>query len=249
MGTTLATEVVEASYGSLAPVRFQINSRAGRPNRVVASSTPAGSPGLASNPVPEVLVTDANNNNVQNAAVLFEVLAGGGTVGGAPQFSTLTDTAGKAKPSNWIFGATAGLNRLRATVLRNGQLDATVTGNPVTFDVTTIVSGTIVVYVTVYGSPRAGVTVTLSGAASRSGATLVDGSATFANLPVGQYTVAIVPPGGAFFNPTSQTVTLAANQTLNVSFDGFGAGAGRAGVDNLSLPGRAHAGMLTSSGN
>jgi hypothetical protein len=228
MGARPGAEAVEASFGTLPPVVFTLNSTAGAPHAVAASTTPAGAPGAAASPVPEVLVTDANANPVPNAAVLFEVLAGGGTVGGGAQASTTTDANGKARPASWVFGMNAGLNRLRASVLRNNQLDANVQGNPVSFDVTTTTTGAVTVRTTIYGIPRSGVGVTLMGAASRTGATTADGTITFSGLPAGQYIVTIAPPSGTFFSATSQSVSLAASQTVLVEFDGHGAAAGRA---------------------
>lgn len=227
LGVRPGAEVVEASFGTLAPVQFTVNATAGPPHTVVAGSVPRGAPGGAASPVPEVLVTDANGNNVPNASVRFEVLAGNGTVAGGAQAMTTTDANGKARPINWIFGMTAGQNRLRASVLRNNQLDATVIGNPVMFDVTTASTGTIVVCVTIYSAGRGNVAVTLTGAESRSGVTIADGTATFQNLTPGQYTVTITPPSGTYFPVTSETVTVGASETVAVEFDGHGASAGR----------------------
>ncbi len=236
MGPQLAgAEVVEATFAGLPAVQFTVSPHAGAPMSIAAASVPAGDAGAPAQPLPEVLVTDAFANPVADAAVLFEVLAGGGTVAGGTQTSTTTDAAGKAKPLNWILGMTPGLNQLRASVLRNGQPDTGVNGNPVTFDVTTVSGGTIVVQVTVYGFPRAGVAVVVSGAALRTGTTIADGTATFAGLPAGQYTVTITPPSGIFFNPTSQNVSLSVGQTRTVAFDGFGASAGRGKGNSLQV--------------
>jgi hypothetical protein len=229
MGQQVGLEVVEASSGTLMPVRFEILSQSAAPNRVVATTVPAGRPGVATAPVPEVRVTDVYGNDVDRAPVLFEVLAGGGYVpisaAQSPRYSTQTGPNGRAAPPSWILGTAPGLNQMRATVNRSGAPDPAVTGNPVMFEVTTVLDGTIIVRVSVYGAARQGVTVNLSGAATASRVTIADGSATFSSLAAGAYTVTVVPPAGTFFSPTSSAVNLSANQTVTVTFDGFGAAA------------------------
>src|SRR5690606_18267727 len=71
------------------------------------------------------------------------------------------------------------------------------------------------------GQPLAGVTVTLSGDASRTATTDANGSYSFPNLAAGDYTGTITGfPADVAFPETSQTVTREANTALAVSFNG-----------------------------
>lgn len=210
---------LEASVASLSPVVFTATSQAGAPLSVSAVSAPSITPAN-----PTVLVVDANGNPVPNVNVLFAVTAGGGAV---TPGTVVTDAFGRAS-TTWTFGPQAGtLNRVTATVLRNGQPDPAVQGNPVTFEHTPVATGSICVYIDVYGEPLANVPVTATGPDTRTGNTDSDGVITFSGLTPGTYTVTIVPPPGVTFNATSQQVVVVAGQTPAVFFEGFGAAASK----------------------
>jgi len=221
-GPTAGINELEAAVTNLAPVVFTATSVAGAPLQVSALTAPAGAAGALSEPEPYVTVTDGNGNPVPNTTVAFQVVAGGGSVN---PMTSQTDAMGRARTA-WTFGPQAGvLNRLTATVLdSNQQPDANVQGNPVTFEHTPAATGSIRVYVDIYGVPQANVAVSLTGPETRNGATDSAGVITFANLMPGVYTVTIVPPPGTFFNSTSQQVTVTAGATPGVVFEGFGDG-------------------------
>jgi hypothetical protein len=211
---------LEASVTNLTPVVFRATSAAGAPRQVTAVSVPAGGAGSLATPEPLVFVVDANGNPVPNAPVRFDVLAGGGSVN---PVNTQTDASGRARTA-WMLGPQPGtLNRLTATVLANNQPDPNVQGNPVTFEHTAPATGSICVYITVYGEPLANVAVSVAGPDTRNGTTDTDGVITFANLSPGTYTVTIVPPAGITFTSTSQQVVVTAGATPGVFFEGFGA--------------------------
>ena len=74
---------------------------------------------------PSVLVRDGSNNPVANAAVVFSVASGGGSVTGG---TTTTNAQGIATVGSWTLGATPGANTLTAT---SGSLSATFTATGV----------------------------------------------------------------------------------------------------------------------
>lgn len=61
---------------------------------------------------PTVLMADLTGNPVPGAPVVFAVTSGGGTVEGG---GTVTGADGRAAPTRWTLGTTAGLNTLTAT--------------------------------------------------------------------------------------------------------------------------------------
>jgi hypothetical protein len=187
--------------------------------RMTAVSSPTGDPDAPATPDPEVEVLDAFDNPVPAVGVRFDVTDGGGSTTALVQ---LTGATGRASVG-WLLGQVEGLNRLVATAIAAGLPIPNVTGNPVTFDVTTVVGGTIRVFVGLYGTPLPGATVSLTGAAARTGVTAVDGYATFTGLPPGQYIVTLTPPAGTTFSSTTQQVSLTAGQTVTIEFEGFGA--------------------------
>ena len=74
---------------------------------------------------PAVRVLDASAHPVAGTAVAFEVVSGGGTLGGA---AATTDADGVARVASWALGA-SGAQRVRAVA-------PGLTGSPVTFDAT-----------------------------------------------------------------------------------------------------------------
>ena len=73
--------------------------------------------------------------------------------------------------------------------------------------------------VTVGGDGLPGIPVVLSGAASDTTSTNFGGGYSFTDLGPGEYTITITPPPGAPL-PTTQSVTVAAGQTVTVNFVG-----------------------------
>lgn len=72
---------------------------------------------------PAVTVRNAAGSPLAGVGVTFAVEAGGGSVTGA---SAVTDASGVARVGSWTVGATAGENRLRASVTANSGLSTTV---------------------------------------------------------------------------------------------------------------------------
>ncbi len=106
----------------------------GAPKNVtlVAGNSQTGLAGNALNVRPAVKVTDASGLPVNNAAVAFAVTGGGGSVVNA---NVNTTANGVAQVGSWIVGAAPGTNSLSATVTGSG-----ITGNPVSFGATSVVS-------------------------------------------------------------------------------------------------------------
>jgi hypothetical protein len=87
----------------------------GAPANVAAYAGTNNQPGLVGYPVnvrPAVLVTDASNNPVPNAAVTFAVASGGGSATGG---AATTNASGVAQVGSWTLGAAAGVNTMTAT--------------------------------------------------------------------------------------------------------------------------------------
>lgn len=95
--------------------------------------TEAGQPAPV---VPRAKVADAYGNGIAGVAVIFEAVAGGGSVAGA---ETTTDLAGMASPEQWTMGAAAGTNTLSATVqegpLRGRSASFAAMASPPDFDI------------------------------------------------------------------------------------------------------------------
>jgi hypothetical protein len=68
---------------------------------------------------PAVTVKNAAGSPLSGVAVTFAVEAGGGSIAGA---SAVTDGSGVARVGSWTLGATAGENRLRASVSANAGI-------------------------------------------------------------------------------------------------------------------------------
>ena len=116
LGATPGTNTLVATSGNLAgsPVTFTANGiqaiatmsvNAGN-NQVATAGTNVATP-------PSVIVRDGANNPLQNVAVTFSVIGGGGTVN--PSTVIMTDALGIATVTSWTLGTTVGANTLRAS--------------------------------------------------------------------------------------------------------------------------------------
>ncbi len=129
LGTNAAqTQQARATVGSTLSALFAATVTHGAAGAVGISAGDGQQvlQGLAVPVAPTVLVSDQYGNPVQGASVTFAVTGGGGSVTGA---TTTTNASGVATVGSWTLGA--GANTLTATVAASG-----VTGNPVTFTAT-----------------------------------------------------------------------------------------------------------------
>lgn len=113
LGSTIGTQTVTATVGTLAPVTFTATATVGAAKNIVKNSADVASAPAGSNvtPAPSVKVTDANNNPVGGVLVTFSVTAGGGSVTGA---AVNTDASGVATVGSWKLGNGLGANTLTA---------------------------------------------------------------------------------------------------------------------------------------
>ncbi len=95
-------------------VSFAATAIAGNPGAISlnAGNGQTAVAGTAVGTAPSVKVVDANGNPVNNAAVTFLVVSGGGALTGA---STTTNGSGIATVGSWTLGNIAGANTLAAT--------------------------------------------------------------------------------------------------------------------------------------
>ncbi|MGH7532342.1 MAG: hypothetical protein ACREL4_03525, partial [Gemmatimonadales bacterium] len=95
---------------------------------------------------PAVYVYDSTFNPVPNAAVAFQVTAGGGKLSGAADSVTVfTDSSGYAAVSSWKLGPIPGTNNVQATVAGAGSLTFTAFAQPPVPTVLLQLQGTSVV--------------------------------------------------------------------------------------------------------
>jgi len=128
LGTNAAqSQRVTATVGSLS-ASFTATASADAPATAVvgAGNGQEALQGSAVPVAPSIVVSDEYGNAVSGVSVAFAVTSGGGSVTGA---STTTDATGVATVGSWTLGV--GVNTLTATVAA-----ADVTGNPVTFTAT-----------------------------------------------------------------------------------------------------------------
>jgi hypothetical protein len=95
---------------TLSPIPYEMTRNAGPPNNSAADTR------LPANQRPSVVVTDIDNNPVENVRVRFEVISGGGHVSSANQ---LTDANGVATVGSWTLGKATvhkGRNALEAYI-------------------------------------------------------------------------------------------------------------------------------------
>jgi hypothetical protein len=93
-----------------------------------AGDSQSATAGTAVPDAPSVLVTDANDNPVEDVEVTFAVASGGGSVTGA---IAMTNASGIATVGSWTLGATAGENTLTADAAGLTQVTFTATGTTV----------------------------------------------------------------------------------------------------------------------
>jgi hypothetical protein len=104
---------------------------AGAPRNLVKGSTDSTSAfvdSLVATP-PAVYVYDSTYNPVPNAAVVFQVTAGGGSIP-KPVDTVFTDSTGYAAVASWKLGPNPGVNTLQATVAGAGSLSFTAFAQP-----------------------------------------------------------------------------------------------------------------------
>ena len=129
---SLGTVVIEATQGgntnwnAAPPVQQSFDVVEGAADSIEAVSPTsidgqAGQP-IAAGDLPEVLVTDSENNPIEGVTVSFSVASGGGSITGATQ---TTDASGMAQMGGWTLGSAA-TQTLEAAA-------PGLTGSPVTF--------------------------------------------------------------------------------------------------------------------
>ncbi|MEN8375933.1 MAG: leishmanolysin-related zinc metalloendopeptidase [Gemmatimonadota bacterium] len=127
LGPTVGEQVVQASAGSLSPVRFTAQAGPGAPASLVAlqGDGQMGMVGEALAVRPSVRVEDGFGNPAQGTVVSFQVTAGDGSVSGG---NVQAGADGTASPLEWRLGGTAGLNTLSAMVSGLTPVDFNATG-------------------------------------------------------------------------------------------------------------------------
>jgi hypothetical protein len=133
LGNVAGDQEVEASVSGISsPLTFAATANADAPDRVTLNGGDAQQvlEGTAVPIPPSVLVEDQYDNAVPDVQVTFAVASGGGDLSGAV---TTTGSDGIATVGSWVLGA--GANTLTATVTGTG-----VTGNPVTFSATGLIT-------------------------------------------------------------------------------------------------------------
>jgi alpha-tubulin suppressor-like RCC1 family protein len=114
LGTTAGVNTARAQVDGALPVDFTATGRVGA--AAILAKTGDRQSTTVGTIVPraiEVTATDAHNNAVPNVSVVFEVVAGGGSLTGG---TSATDSLGKARLGSWRLGTVAGANQLRVTV-------------------------------------------------------------------------------------------------------------------------------------
>ncbi|AHG90461.1 Ig domain protein group 1 domain protein [Gemmatirosa kalamazoonensis] len=139
---TLTAQVVDPTLTSPLTTSFTATGTAGAASRVTAQrgTNISGVAGVAlgATNLPQVLVTDANNNPVAGAQVTFTVTSGGGTVTGATQ---TTNAQGIATLGGLTLGQTVGPNIITANVQGVGSTVFTIAGTAGAPATVTIQSG------------------------------------------------------------------------------------------------------------
>jgi hypothetical protein len=203
LGTTVGTNTMVASTGSLTPITFTATSVAGAAASITktAGDSQSAPAGTAVAIPPSVTVKDANGNLVVGASVTFSVTAGGGSVTGGSQ---TTNSSGVATVGGWTLGASAVANSLSepvgsltpAVFTATGTAGAAASITKTAGDNQSATNGTAVAVppaVTVRdanGNPVAGVTVIFavaSGGGSLTGGTQVTNASGVAT--VGSWTL------------------------------------------------------------
>ena len=127
LGPAPGANTLTASVSSLAPITFVATAQSGAPTVLANSAGDAQTgPVAAALPIPPaVIVTDALNNPVAGATVVFAVASGGGSITGG---TAVTNSSGIAAVGSWTLGTVPGPNTLEAT---SGGLTVTFTATAV----------------------------------------------------------------------------------------------------------------------
>lgn len=200
LGQTAGAQTLTASVNSVPAIVITADARPGLPAILTAlNDVQGGAVNTIVATPPSVRVLDAFGNAVPNAAVLFAVSAGAGSITGAEQ---VANASGVATVGSWKFGTLAGTQSLRADVTATGattMLSAIATaGAPVTIvaydgDAQTgsinkrLCTSPRVVVRDMYGNGVGQISVSFtpvagSGTAS-AGSVITDASTGFATLP------------------------------------------------------------------
>jgi len=190
MGTAAGPQTATATVSGLTPAPFAATATAGAPVEIqlVGGDAQQGEVGSTLTDSVAVGVADAYGNPVPDVAVVWEVTAGGGSLG-AP--GTGTDSNGEARAA-WTLGTTVGAGEATATVTGLPPVTFTATGvaaaastlvkvggDGQSAEVTTALADSLAVRAEdAYGNPVAGVpitwTVAAGGGALSAGATTTD---------------------------------------------------------------------------
>ena len=128
LGNLPGANTLTASASGLPTVTFTATGDAGVPTAMVAVSATAQT-GVAGGNVadpPSVIVRDVSGNPVAGVVVTFAVTAGGGSVVGSPDTTTVN---GVATLTSWRLGLTAGANTVVATSPGLPSVTFNATGN------------------------------------------------------------------------------------------------------------------------
>ncbi len=131
MGSVGLNSLLVTVEGAATQISFDATAQAlGVPARIAVfvGNGQVALVGYRTNIRPAVRVTDAGDNSVAGASVVFVIASGGGSVSGA---NVTTNAQGVAQVGGWTVGAAPGTNTLTATVAGAGVI-----GNPVTFTAT-----------------------------------------------------------------------------------------------------------------
>ena len=103
LGTEAGLNTLQAGVAGVAPLVFRATASAGAPATMVSQSAleREGVVGAEVGPPPAVLVKDVFGNPVAGVTVVFEVIAGAGTLEGA---RPSTDDRGIAQVASWTLG-------------------------------------------------------------------------------------------------------------------------------------------------
>ena len=140
LGTLVGAYYIDAAVGSLPTVTFTAQANAAAPAQIVVIEGANQSAVVATSvPVPpRVRVLDRFGNVVPQAAVVFSVTSGGGSVSGS-QRNTGVD--GEATVGSWVLGTRSGANSLRASTASVGTVAISATGTPGAPDVYSFLTG------------------------------------------------------------------------------------------------------------
>ena len=242
LGTTAGANALTATATGLSPLTFAATGVAGPASAMVKtndgqSATVGTNVALA----PAVTVTDANGNPVAGAAVVFEIVTGGGSIAGG---SATTGANGIATPGSWTLGTTVGANTLSATsgLLPPAVFTATAVADvPAKLGIITqpggasvgvaITAAPVVHVLDQYGNLVANSTTSVTAELASGSGTLggtvtvsaVAGVATFSNLVISDFTSdgsATLRFTASGLTPATSSSFTAYGSVLNLTIDG-----------------------------